>query len=71
MTEGNVQAAPPESGGEGVSIHNDADGSTAAEINLVAVVIALVVLIAFLALMFYALPNWLGTGSVNTSIRAP
>lgn len=71
MTEGNVHAAPPETGGEGVYTHDDADGSTAAEINFVAVLIALVVLIAFLALMFYALPNWLGTGSVNTSIRGP
>jgi hypothetical protein len=71
MTEVNVHAKAPEPEDEGVYTRDDADSSTVADTNFVAVLIALVVLVALLALMFYALPNWLGTGSVNTNIRAP
>jgi hypothetical protein len=66
MTEVNVTQAPPEP--EVVYVH-DVASPEAAGINLATVLIALVVLVALVAALFYVFPMMFGTGSVNINVR--
>jgi hypothetical protein len=54
---------------EVVYVHRAPDSPTAAGVNLILVLIALVILVGLVALMFYGLPHWFGTSTVNVNIR--
>ena len=49
---------------------DEVDGEASAGVDLIAVLIALAVLVGLVTLMFYALPAWFGTSSVNVIIRS-
>ena len=54
---------------EVVYVHESADHATPAGINFVMVLIVLAVLVALVAFIFYGLPSWLGSSSVNVNVR--
>jgi hypothetical protein len=54
---------------EVIYVDKTGESTTAAGINLIMVLIVLVVLVGLLALIFYGLPNWFGTSTVNVNIR--
>lgn len=60
---GQINVNPPggSDGGESVA---------AAGINLITVLIVLAVLVALVAAIFWGLPNWFGTSTVNINIRS-
>jgi hypothetical protein len=70
MTRIHVNQTPPPRE-ETVHVHDSGDTATASGINLVMTLIALVVLVGLVALIFYGLPAWFGTSSVNVNIRTP
>jgi hypothetical protein len=55
---------------EVVHVHKTSDSTSEAGINFIVVLIVLVAFVALLALIFYGLPNWFGTSTVNVNIRA-
>jgi hypothetical protein len=54
---------------EVIYVDRTGESTTAAGINLIMVLIVLVVLVGLLALIFYGLPSWFGTSTVNVNIR--
>jgi hypothetical protein len=46
------------------------NSAAAAGINLVTVLVVLAVLVGLVALLFYGLPNWFGSSTVNVNIRS-
>jgi hypothetical protein len=59
---GQVNVNPP-GGGDG------GESAAAAGINLVLVLVVLAVLVALVALIFWAVPNWLGSANINVNVR--
>ena len=46
------------------------ESAAAAGINLITVLIVLVVLVALVAVLFWGLPNWFGSSTINVNIRS-
>ena len=68
MTEVHVNHRPTVEP-EVVYVHDSVDHATPSGINFVMVLIVLAVLVALVALIFYGLPAWLGSSSVNVNVR--
>ena len=46
------------------------ESAAAAGINLITVLIVLAVLVALVAVIFWGLPNWFGSSTINVNIRS-
>ncbi len=46
------------------------ESAVAAGINLITVLVVLAVLVALVAVIFWGLPNWFGSNTINVNIRS-
>ena len=61
MNQINVNPQPPR--------RDDGESAAAAGINLITVLVVLGVLVALVAVIFWGLPNWFGSNTINVNIR--